>query len=251
MALRITEDSSLHSAFFANSSRHSFYAFTEHRTTTPAAEAQTELFSKTCNCRETENSTFPVLHGPEHPLVVGVLHEDPVTTHAVRGVGSESRIHRPAAALCTFTAMLCTLSYCLKPCSSPRLLELSGSVQNTNSVPELAPCFPPYLRLLSPTFNATPPPTPPTTPPPPHPTPPTTPPALAKCLPAGSSVRERRSPQRSAGKIVLCARRPHPRKTLPESPNKPELRAQSTLSALLISLVTFSVQSEDGRSSYS
>lgn len=168
MALRITEDSSLHSAFFANSSRHSFYAFTEHRTTTPAAEAQTELFSKTCNCRETENSTFPVLHGPEHPLVVGVLHEDPVTTHAVRGVGSESRIHRPAAALCTFTAMLCTLSYCLKPCSSPRLLELSGSVQNTNSVPELAPCFPPYLRLLSPTFNATPPLHPPHLP---HPTP--------------------------------------------------------------------------------
>lgn len=42
------------------------------------------------------NSTFPVIHGLEHPLIVGLLYEDPVTTHTVRGVVSESLLHRHA-----------------------------------------------------------------------------------------------------------------------------------------------------------
>lgn len=39
------------------------------------------------------HSTFPVIHGLEHPLVIGVLYENPVTTHTVRGVVSESLFH--------------------------------------------------------------------------------------------------------------------------------------------------------------
>lgn len=42
------------------------------------------------------NSTFPVIHGLEHPLVVRFLYENPVTTHTVRGVVSESLLHRHA-----------------------------------------------------------------------------------------------------------------------------------------------------------
>lgn len=39
------------------------------------------------------NSTFPVVHGLEHPLVVGLLYEDHVTAYTVRGVVSESLLH--------------------------------------------------------------------------------------------------------------------------------------------------------------
>lgn len=42
----------------------------------------------------TTNCTFPVIHNLEHPLVVGVLDEDPVTTQAVGRVVSESVLHR-------------------------------------------------------------------------------------------------------------------------------------------------------------
>lgn len=47
----------------------------------------------------TINSTFPVIHGLQHPLVVGFLNEDPVTTHTVRRVVSESLLHRYAGVI--------------------------------------------------------------------------------------------------------------------------------------------------------
>lgn len=41
------------------------------------------------------DSTFPVVRGPEHPPVVPVLHEDPVTPRTVRGVPEPGLHLRP------------------------------------------------------------------------------------------------------------------------------------------------------------
>lgn len=41
-------------------------------------------------------STFPVIHGFEHPLIGWLLYEDPVAAHTVRGRVSESPLHRHA-----------------------------------------------------------------------------------------------------------------------------------------------------------
>lgn len=40
-----------------------------------------------------EDCTFPVIHVPEHPLVVGLLHEHPVTPHTVGGAVLGSALH--------------------------------------------------------------------------------------------------------------------------------------------------------------
>lgn len=49
------------------------------------------------------DSTFPVIRGLQHPLVVRVLDEDPVTAHTVRGVVSESLLHLHAGSASLIT----------------------------------------------------------------------------------------------------------------------------------------------------
>lgn len=89
-----------------------------------------------------------MIHGPEHPLVVRLLYEDPVTADTIRGVVPESLLHRHAdvnAVIQNKTeqaagleAMLSTFHFFLLPETlfHSGILPLSGSVQATDSVPE-------------------------------------------------------------------------------------------------------------------
>lgn len=184
------------------------------------------------------NSTFSVVHGPEHPLVVGLLYEHPITTHTIRGVGSESLLHRHAVSYQNHTEasagseamMLCTstFSYCLKHCFSLRAPGVKWECSSHWFSSWTCSLSSPYLHLLSLTFNA----------------------AFFfhhllqnACLQAAMS--ETFTTERSAGKILLlvqpCYLHPDPthEKTLTQHPPKPELRPQFTL--FFAFLILFSV----------
>lgn len=110
------------------------------------------------------NSTFSVVHGPEHPLVVGLLYEHPITTHTIRGIGSESLLHRHAVSYQNHTEasagseamMLCTstFSYCLKHCFSLRAPGVKWECSSHWFSSWTCSLSSPYLHLLSLTFNA-------------------------------------------------------------------------------------------------
>lgn len=155
------------------------------------------------------NSTFPVIHGLEHPLVVRFLYENPVTTHTVRGVVSESLLHRHAGVNSVIkkkteatagSDVVYFMRLLLMACNTASecvILQFSGSVQVTDS--DFLPFFFPLLSLTfyAAIFFS---------------------PALAKCVPAGNNVRSRHSPlsglwrgreDSPPGPALLYTPRPH------------------------------------------
>ena len=145
--------------------------------------------------------TFPVVHNPEHPLVVGVLDEDPVTTQAVGRVLSESVLHRqpgeiseirtpPEASagreaflsIVRFLLIASNAALCLRSCSRVSVSEPLIQFLNTRLSAFFFLCLPSLTFYVLIFFFSQ------------H--------ALAKCLPAGDDVRSchsQRSGLQSAG----------------------------------------------------
>lgn len=208
-----------------------------HETTKPSQELTYRLNhfqTKECNCRKHKaqkcstagtNSTFSVVHGPEHPLVVGLLYEHPITTHTIRGVGSESLLHCHAVSYQNHTEasagseamMLCTstFSYCLKHCFSLRAPGVKWECSSHRFSSWTCSLSSPYLHLLSDIqrhifFS----------------------PPLAKCLPAGSNVRDIHHREvcgedSPPGSALLSTPRPHPWKNPHTAPT--QTRAQTSI----------------------